>query len=252
MEKENSKLKKEIEKLKNEHKTKETAKNAVNSVSSASHTENKPSGSKICYLTFDDGPSDNTLKILEILKKYNVKATFFVINTENISYVRKISDDGHAIGLHSASHNYSQIYKSSGAYFSDLNKISSLVFSYTGEYSKLIRFPGGSSNSVSAKYCKGIMTKLASEVTQKGYCYFDWNVSSEDATSNTVSCTKIVNSVLNGAENKNNICVLMHDSSAKTTTVDALPMIIEGLSERGFSFMALSCESPGFKHGITN
>lgn len=254
LEKENGKLKKEIEKLKAKRKAKSKAEAAVNSAASSavSTVSKKPSGSKICYLTFDDGPSANTLKILDTLKKYNAKATFFVINTDNIAYVKNIKEAGHTIGLHSASHNYSQIYKSSQAYFSDLNKISSLVFSYTGTETHLIRFPGGSSNSVSRKYCKGIMTKLSAEVSQKGYYYYDWNVSSEDATANTVSSTKIVNSVLKGAEGKNSICVLMHDSAAKTTTADALPRIIEGLSERGFTFEALTADSPGFRHGITN
>lgn len=261
LKKENSKLKSDIEKLK--AKRKAEAKTAVNSASAAKPSatakadkpksnSTAPAKGKVAYLTFDDGPSANTLRILDSLEKYNAKATFFVINTDNISYVKNIKNAGHAIGLHSASHNYSKIYKSTNAYFSDLNKISDIVYSLTDERSRLIRFPGGSSNTVSKKYCKGIMTRLLAQTVKKGYYYFDWNVSSEDATANTVSYTKIVDCVLKGAKGKDTICVLMHDSAAKTTTADALPYILEGLSKQGFSFNSLSADAPGFKHGVNN
>lgn len=252
LEKENSKLKTELENLKAKRAAEaKAAINAANSASSSAATTVQPATptGKICYLTFDDGPSQNTLKILDILAKYNAKATFFVINTSNIGYVKNIQAAGHTIGLHSASHTYSQIYKSTDAYFADLKSISDKVESLTGIKSTVIRFPGGSSNSVSKKYCKGIMTTLVAETTKRGYSYFDWNVSSGDAEAAVVSYTKIVNNVLNGAKGKNNICVLMHDAPGKTTTVDALPYIIEGLQKQGFSFCALTPQSPGFRHG---
>ena len=211
-----------------------------------------PSGSKVCYLTFDDGPSKNTPKILEILKKYNAKATFFVINSADIGYVKNIHDAGHTVGLHTATHNYSQIYSSIDAYFKDLQQISDKVESIIGIKPTVMRFPGGSSNHVSARYCKGIMTKLVTLVPQKGYSYFDWNVSSGDADKNTPSYTYIRNNVLNAAKNKNSICVLMHDAAAKTTTVQALPEIIEGLTKMGYTFEALTPESYGYHHKPTN
>ena len=135
---------------------------------------------KTCYLTFDDGPSDNTLKILDILDKYKVKATFFVMGTGKLSYVKKIHDAGHTVALHTYSHDYSKIYRSQKAYFEDLEKIGAAVKKYTGEDAKVIRFPGGSSNTVSRSYCKGIMTALSKETANRGYVYFDWNVDSTD------------------------------------------------------------------------
>ena len=209
-------------------------------------------GEKVCYLTFDDGPSENTLKILEILKKYNVKATFFVINSKQIGYVKNIYEAGHTVGLHSATHNYAKIYSSTDAYFKDLEEISNKVESIIGIKPNVIRFPGGSSNTVSKKYRKGIMSRLTKLVAEKGYYYFDWNVESGDANQNTASYTYIRNNVLSGAKNKNTACVLMHDSSAKTTTVQALPEIIEGLSKMGYRFEALSDKANGYHHRVNN
>lgn len=211
-----------------------------------------PSGQKVCYLTFDDGPSANTLKILDILNKYGVKATFFVINSADIGYVKNIYEAGHTVGLHTATHNYSQIYASTDAYFNDLQQISDKVESIIGINPTVMRFPGGSSNKVSAKYCGGIMTRLVSLVQERGYSYFDWNVASGDADSNTPSYTYIRNNVLNSAKNKNSACVLMHDSSAKTTTVQALPEIIEGLTAMGYRFEALTPETYGYHHRNLN
>lgn len=246
LEEENASLKKKIETLSAQKKAVPTP--AVIYSPQAVST----SGNKVCYLTFDDGPSANTLKILDTLKQYGAKATFFVISTANFNYVKRICDEGHTVGLHSASHVYSSIYKSTDAYFADLKAISDRVESITGVKSKVIRFPGGSSNLVSASHCKGIMTKLVKQVGEQGYSYFDWNVSSGDAESKTASATKIINNVLSGAQNKNSICVLMHDSGAKTTTAQALPQIIEGLTRMGFKFEGLKPESYGYHHEKLN
>lgn len=239
LEDENAALKEKIKTL--------SAQKAVDSPQSA-----VPSGQKVCYLTFDDGPSANTLKILDILNKYGVKATFFVINSADIGYVKNIYEAGHTVGLHTATHNYSQIYASTDAYFNDLQQISDKVESIIGIKPTVMRFPGGSSNKVSAKYCGGIMTRLVSLVQERGYSYFDWNVASGDADSNTPSYTYIRNNVLNSAKNKNSACVLMHDSSAKTTTVQALPEIIEGLTAMGYRFEALTPETYGYHHRNLN
>jgi len=240
LEKENANLKETIEQLSSKHQ--ESAQTTV------SQTTSK--GKKICYLTFDDGPSDNTLKILNILDKYNAKATFFVINTSKINYVKKIHAAGHTVGLHSYTHNYSNIYSSSEAYFSDLQKISNTVKKYTGVESKIIRFPGGSSNRISQQYSTGLMPKLIKQTAEKGYFYFDWNVDSSDASGNNVSYTKIRDSVLTAAVNKNSICVLMHDTSSKNSTVTALPEIIKGLKKQGYVFKALTTDSFGYHHNV--
>ena len=245
LEDENAALKKKIETL--------SAQKAAQSPATAVSSQvTVPSGNKVCYLTFDDGPSKNTPKILDILKKYNAKATFFVINSADIGYIKRIHEEGHTVGLHTATHNYSQIYSSIDAYFKDLQQISDKVESIIGIKPTVMRFPGGSSNQVSARYCKGIMTKLVTLVPQKGYSYFDWNVSSGDADKNTPSYTYIRNNVLNAAKNKNSICVLMHDAAAKTTTVQALPEIIEGLTKMGYTFEAITHETYGYHHGKLN
>ena len=244
LEDENAALKKKIETL--------SAQKAAEAAAVSSPQSPVPSGEKICYLTFDDGPSKNTPLILDILKNYNAKATFFVINTGNIGYIQRIHDEGHTVGLHTYSHNYAQLYSSTDAYFNDLQQISDKVESIIGIKPTVMRFPGGSSNKVSAKYCKGIMTQLVTLVQEKGYSYFDWNISSGDADSTTPSYTYIRNNVLNNARNKNSICVLMHDASAKTTTVQALPEIIEGLTNMGYRFEALTPEAYGYHHQNLN
>jgi len=208
-------------------------------------------GYKVCYLTFDDGPSDNTLKILDILKKANAKASFFVVGTSKMDYVKRIHNEGHTVALHANQHDYEKIYKSEAAYFDDLAKLAAKVKNLTGVDSKIIRFPGGSSNTAS-KFNKGIMTRLTKQVQEKGYVYVDWNVDSNDATGNNVPKAKILNSIKSGSKGRGDICVLMHDTAAKKTTVEALPEMISYLRAQGYRFEALTTESPIFHHGVNN
>lgn len=218
-----------------------------------------PSNSnKVCYLTFDDGPSERTPEVLAVLNRYGVKATFFVAGNprypEYLRYLNDIKAGGHAIGVHTYSHDYAAIYRSPDEFFADQQKMIDQIYETTGIKPDIMRFPGGSSNTVSRKYDGGtkIMTKLTKMVTDKGFAYFDWNVSSNDATGGTVSATRIRNSVLGGAQGKQTICVLMHDAASKHTTVAALPSMIEGLIAQGFRFEVLTKNSPIFHHGINN
>lgn len=215
------------------------------------HPTSEPN-EKVCYLTFDDGPSDRTLEILEILEKHKVKATFFVVGTAKLQYLEKIKEKGHSIGIHTNSHVYSSVYKSTDAYFNDLNALSNKIYDKIGVHPKIMRFPGGGSNVTSQNYCKGIMTRLTNQVQIKGYGYFDWNVDSGDAASKNVSAKQIVNNVLTQAKKKNSICVLMHDTSSKKATVEALPEIIKGLKNQGFTFKALTKNSYGYHHTVKN
>lgn len=242
LEKENNKLKQENSSLKNSKKPVDNKNNNNKNNSQTIETNTVTNGKKVCYLTFDDGPSENTLKVLKILDKYNVKATFFVIDTPKLSYVKKIKAAGHTVGLHSYTHDYKTIYSNSNAYFKDLNAISNAVKKQIGIESKIIRFPGGSSNS------QGLTKAMRQQVIKKGYYYFDWNVDSMDASGHNVSYTKIRNSVLTAAKKRNTICVLMHDTNAKDSTVTALPYIIKGLKKQGYTFEALTEKSPGFRH----
>lgn len=208
---------------------------------------------KIVYLTFDDGPSDNTLKILDILDKYKVKATFFVIGDSKTQYMKEIVNRGHAIGLHTYSHKYDEIYASKEAYFNDLKKISDLVKSKTGVESKIIRFPGGGSNTVSKKYSKGLMSTITKEVASKGYAYFDWNASNGDADANNLPVEKQLKFIESQTKGrKGQLMVLMHDTMAKSTTVDALPGMIEFYQNNGYKFGKITTDTPPEHHKVLN
>lgn len=199
---------------------------------------------KVVYLTFDDGPSKNTLNILNILDRYNIKATFFVNGSTSqlgINAYKAITDRGHAIGNHTYSHNYSKIYKSVEDFAEDFNKLQTLLHSSVGVKPKIVRLPGGSNNSISCKYGGAtLMMEISKYLLNNGYTYFDWNIDSTDASVKLQSKAKIINSVLNKSKNKSSLIILLHDNSVKTTTVEALPEIIEGLINQGFEFRSLS------------
>lgn len=207
---------------------------------------------KIVYLTFDDGPSENTKKIIDILDKYDAKATFFVTgnNKKCNKYIKEAYEKGHTIGLHTYSHDYKEVYSSMDAYFDDLNKIGQMVKEQIGFVPKYIRFPGGSSNTKSASYCKGLMTTLVSEVQNRGYQYYDWNADSTDAAGNNRPVSVIVK---NATQSKaKNINLLMHDTAAKSTTVEALPKIIEHYQKLGYTFKGIDDTSFTPHHGVNN
>ena len=207
-------------------------------------------GDGFIYLTFDDGPSYLTNKILDILDEEEIKATFFV--TKGNSYVKRAYDSGHTIALHTSSHEYSYIYKSETNYFNDLNKVSDSVYNTIGIRSKIIRFPGGSSNTVSRRYNKGIMSKLVNEVLNQGYVYYDWNVDSNDAGSDLKNSDKIYNNVIKSLSHSKTNVVLMHDSASHTATVNALKNIIKYGKNNGYSFKAITSDTPVVRHKVNN
>ena len=204
---------------------------------------------KVIYLTFDDGPGVYTQKILNILAKYGVKATFFVTNQfpGYINLIKKEYDQGHSVAVHTYTHNYN-IYKSVSAYVNDFNKMNNVIEKYTGSKSRIFRFPGGSSNTVSRSYAKGVVKQIANQMTKDGYQYFDWDVSSGDASG--ANSTKIYNNVVNGAKTCSRCIVLMHD--IKSTTANALDNILKTLTERGYKFGKLTFNSPTVHHKIAN
>jgi len=192
----------------------------------------------VIYLTFDDGPNNGTTTdILNILKKYNVKATFFVTNTNggSDSQIKREFDEGHLVALHTSSHDYSKVYASYDAYWNDLNKISERVERITGQKSMYIRFPGGSSNTISRHYSSGIMSTLAAAVESKGYTYFDWNIDSRDAEGK--NSDQIYSNVINGLSKTHGNVVLMHD--IKRTTANAIERIIQYGLNNGYQFKVL-------------
>ena len=184
------------------------------------------------YLTFDDGPSSNTGKILDILDDYNVKATFFVngrTDDHSKKMYKRIVDEGHTIGMHSYTHNYSQVYASLSSFKSDFFRIQKLIYDYTGVKCYLYRFPGGSSNQVSATD----MSTLIRFLNKENVRYFDWNVASGDATTNELSSDEIIENVMKDVVKYKTSVVLMHDAATKDTTVKALPKLIQKIQSEG-------------------
>ena len=209
----------------------------------------KPAGT--VYLTFDDGPGPYTGALLDVLAKYNVKATFFVTGRGDDDLIAREHNEGHTVALHTNSHDYAYVYSSVDNYFADLYAVQARVKNITGEEAKLIRFPGGSSNLVSARYDGGshIMSTLADEVTARGFTYFDWNLSSGDAGGAT-SAEEVYNIVTEGLKYDGDTVVLQHD--IKGFSVDAVEGIIQYGLEHGFMFARLDANSFTAHHGINN
>lgn len=207
-------------------------------------------GQKTIYLTFDDGPGPYTGALLDVLSAYNVKATFFVtcLNDKYENYIGRAYDEGHAIGVHSASHNYREIYSSEDAFFTDFNAVQDMIYRQTGEYTDIFRFPGGSSNTVSS-FNPGIMSRLAEGLNSMGYQYFDWNVSSGDA-GETTDTAQVVENIINGCAGMKYPVVLQHD--IKDYSVYAVEQVIIWGLNNGYVFRALEPSSPAAHHGIAN
>ena len=207
----------------------------------------------IIYLTFDDGPSvTSTPYILDILKEEGVKATFFIINyNENTEYlVKRIVDEGHTIAIHGYSHDYNQIYQSVDTYMENITKLRDKIKQTTGVDTKITRFPGGSSNTVSSFNPK-IMTTLTQKVVEEGYRYFDWNVSSGDAGGALTSQAVYKNVTENLSHKRSNV-VLMHDFSNNKKTINALRDIIHYGKNNGYNFEKITENTPMVTHRVNN
>ncbi len=216
-----------------------------------STTEKKPSAADnpgtpgVIYFTFDDGPSGSgsTAKILDTLKKYNIKATFFVTGSGPDDLIKREYEEGHKIAAHTYTHDYSKVYSSVDGYFNDLNLVNARIKKITGTETNIIRFPGGSNNTVSNKYNKGIMNTLTKEVTARGYIYFDWNVDASDAFNCAKKTVKdketcVYKNVIGGLSKKKTNVVLMHD--IKGYSANVLEKIIIYALDNGYSFQTIS------------
>lgn len=183
------------------------------------------------YLTFNSVPGDNTNEILDVLKKYKVKATFFVVGSEEdgVSDIyQRIVDEGHTLGMHSYSNKYSLIYSSTDAFKKDYQQLSDYLYELTGKRSVYYRFPGGSGNEISNVN----MAEFVHILNQENITYYDWNVSAGDAANGYTTQT-ILDNVLGGISKYKTSVVLMHDSENKSTTVEALGTLIESLQNEG-------------------
>lgn len=193
------------------------------------------SDKKIAYLTFDDGPSDNTREVLEILGKYDIKATFFMIagsvTPDRYDLIKEMIDQGHVVGIHTYSHNYKKIYASVKDYLDDFYLAYTRMYEVTGAQPVVFRFPGGSYN----KYMKGIRKQVMAEMERRGFLYYDWQVSAEDSIGKPTRAS-ITRNVLKDFKRYNKPIILMHDSSVNDVTVLSLESIIKTIKEAGYTF----------------
>lgn len=198
---------------------------------SSPHTTFADESQKVIYLTFDDGPSDKvTPKILDVLKKEKVPATFFIVgkpaeNRKNI--LKRAHDEGHTLAVHSYTHNYKEIYKSTETLLEDIEKCNDLICSITGEYSHTYRFPGGSYN---------IAPEKIKAVTANGYDFVDWNASFRDCELPHPTAGKLYTAAISTVSDPNKIIMLAHDTTDKIETVEALKEVIKHFKEQGYKF----------------
>lgn len=218
--------------------------------------DNPPAEQKIMYLTFDDGPSKHTEEVLDILDQYHIKATFFVTGEDEASFdlLKEIHKRGHALGIHTYSHSYETIYGSVDDYFRDVEKVEHLIYEKTGITTHILRFPGGSSNTISRKYQEGIMSELAAECEKRGYSYYDWNAENGDGDPSLSPDTLYETAIRSCKDKKEVIMMLMHDGAGNANTVQALERILQELMAQGWEFRIIeeSDEMPLFHHTIAN
>lgn len=202
-----------------------------------------PDEGKVVYYTFDDGPSQNTVAILDTLRKKGVKATFFVTaqqtdDVDSASVLRRIVQEGHSIGVHTYTHDYHDIYADVESYLEDFQKIRQHITEITGEAPVIFRFPGGSmKNSYAAP---GVQQTIREEMTRRGFVYYDWNVVSGDDKSQMVDTDTLIRNILSGAKGKDKVIILCHDDAMRRSTAEAVGPVIDALSEQGYRFERLT------------
>jgi len=194
------------------------------------------------YLTFDDGPSINTERILDILAARNARATFFVTAQEEdreylAALINRIINEGHSLGLHSLTHNFAGIYASPEAYLRDIDELRQLILDISGYKPSIVRFPGGS-HTVNAS--PETISAIQEELTRRGYTWYDWDICTEDSGAVPRPAEDIAKSIIDGVlEQDGGIIVLCHDNRTPATTPDAIAIAIDELAPRGFRFESL-------------
>lgn len=191
---------------------------------------------KKIYLTFDDGPGSQTGKILDILKKNHVKATFFVTGKEDASskkIYQRIVKEGHTLAMHSYSHIQDVIYDSKEAFEKDLKQINRCLYEATGVHTKFYRFPGGSSTQNTSLSIQNFIDVLK----KNHYLYLDWNVISPDINNANATKEQVVTGVMQGVDAYDTAVVLMYDVADKPMTVKALPSIIKQIKAKNYELL---------------
>ncbi len=206
---------------------------------------------KIIYLTFDDGPGVYTQQLLDVLKKHDVKATFFLVNTQvdMTHLLTRMVREGHSLGIHSDCHDFATVYASDDALMRDIYAMQARIFDLTGTRTWLLRFPGGSSNTVSRRYCAGIMSRAVERVQEEGFSYFDWNVDSGDAYG-CQEAERIYRKIISGIRTRRRAVVLQHDVNGCSVSV-VERVILWGKAE-GYVFRALTQDAPPCRHRVQN
>ena len=197
-------------------------------------------GQPTVYLTFDDGPSKVTGDILDYLAEEEVPATFFVIGIDTDrgkTLLRRMVQEGHAVGLHTYSHVYSEIYDSPDAFFADQKKLRDYLKGVIGYSPAIFRFPGGSNNYTAEGW---VLDGICAEAQKEGLVWFDWNAVAEDSGSTAAPPGEMAENIIQSGGDKERIIILMHDNSIRTTAVDCLRIIIPYYKEKGYQFKTLT------------
>ncbi|MCI9406473.1 MAG: polysaccharide deacetylase [Oscillospiraceae bacterium] len=208
----------------------------------ASNAFEKEEG-KVVYYTFDDGPSKNTIAILDTLKEKGVKATFFVTGQESPgvdsdAILKRIVDEGHSIGMHTYSHKYSDIYASVENYLADFHKIREKILNATGVEPRIFRFPGGSVKNSFAS--PSVQKAIRIEMRRRGYIYYDWNLVSGDDKSYMTDVDTLIRNIVGGAQGKDKVIILCHDDTMRVSTAQAVGPVIDQLTAQGYRFEKLT------------
>lgn len=210
----------------------------VGAESSGMQAETEKVTKKTAYLTFDDGPSEQTLEVLDILKEEGIHATFFLIGEEitpeREEIVKRMVEEGHTVGLHTYCHDYDIIYRSVDNFLEDYEKLYRRIYEVTGAYPSIFRFPGGSTN----RYAKSVIRSIKTEMERRGFCYYDWNVSAEDMVG-TPTRYSIRTNIFKDVFRYDEPVILMHDSAMNGLTVSMLRDIIEEIRKSGYEFDTL-------------
>ena len=188
------------------------------------------------------------MQLLDVLDRYQIKATFFVCRTKYPELIKEIHERGHVIGIHSVTHDYRQIYASEEAFFEDVYTMQDFIYECTGVRTTLLRFPGGSSNTIS-NFNPGIMSRLTKLVEEKGFQYFDWNASTEDSSTDDISV--MLENAARYVDSWPNI-VLLHHPENEQSSVDAVESLILWGIENDCNFKVLGPDSPETHHNIAN
>ena len=204
--------------------------------------------------TFDDGPSKNTGEILDILKKYDIKATFYNVGVDSdelLELQRRVYDEGHTLAIHTLTHKYDKIYASFENWKADVLGEQERIKNNVGITTKYYRFPGGGSNSKGAKYGTSI-SQCIEWLDENGFSYQDWNIDSRDADGKVYTPDQMAQNVIDSVRKseKTDLIVLMHDAEPKTTTVKCLPKVIETLKADGYTFCQITDNTKPIHHNL--